>query len=284
MTQQPSRSSWCRTRAGHVGLAALALLLAAACEGQPEAVPPVEAADTLQAEEAAAPAEPVAALETVEEEAEPSAFLHAPHKTLECSRCHRSIPGHTDHGQAACTDCHPTPARFASVAVPTRAECLSCHHDPARDMGCTECHERSGLYSGNTAVTLELPVWAAPRTRRLLFDHTTHRGRSCDTCHPSRPAYTPSRDCGACHGPHHTMEARCSSCHVAPDDPSIHAGDAHRACDAAGCHDAGVIAALPWERATCLTCHEAQVRHEAPRRCLDCHPVTAGAGMPGGRP
>lgn len=268
-------------------------LVVGACGGgeQERAAAPADTAATTDTAVAGAVAEPApgaaAAMAAAEEGGTPmepvADFPHAPHKSLECARCHRQIPGHTGHGTAVCTDCHTRPTGFASVPVPSHAECLACHHDPDRDRSCVSCHQRSGLFSGRTEVPLRLSVWRAARTRALPFDHATHASRSCDACHTRAPAYTPNRDCGACHGPHHSDEAVCRTCHVRPSDASIHAGDAHRTCDAGGCHDAGVIAALPWGRETCLVCHAGQEQHEAPRRCLDCHPVTqTGAGVPGG--
>lgn len=269
----------------------LLALVVAACGGgeQERAAAPADTAATTDTAVAAAVAEQApgaaAAMAAAEESAVPmepvADFPHAPHKSLECARCHRTIPGHTGHGTAACTDCHTRPAGFASVPTPSRSECLACHHDPSRDRSCVSCHERPGLFSGRARVPLRFSVWDATRTRSLPFSHATHAPRSCDACHDPGTTHTPDRDCGACHAPHHRPDARCRTCHVRPDDATIHAGDAHRTCD--GCHDTSVIATLPWGRETCLVCHAGQEQHEAPRRCLDCHPVTqTGAGVPGG--
>jgi len=68
----------------------------------------------------------------------------------------------------------------------------------------------------------------------------------------------------------------CVSCHPAAQRPALHRVANHGTCST--CHVAHEAAPRD-DRATCLSCHKAQVNHEpAATRCGSCHPFGRGAG------
>jgi hypothetical protein len=198
------------------------------------------------------------------------AFPHAEHRSFQCDHCHQSVPGHATHVAAtSCSDCHAPLGDYSGLPVRSRRECMACHHNPARNLQCTACHNPSDRGVLQVPVTLRLSVWDSSRVRVFNFDHRLHTTEPCNACHTTYPMYTPKTDCGACHAPHHRDGAECSRCHTAPADTTIHTPAAHGNC--ATCHTEKVIATLTPSRQLCLICHADKAQHEAPRPCYECH-------------
>ena len=208
-----------------------------------------------------------------------SIFPHGEHRAVACATCHGRVAGHVTHAAVACTGCHTVPASFD---LPTRpeSECLACHHQEARFLGCDRCHTAGG--PSDLIVETEFRVaGGAPRTRELSFDHAWHLGLECVACHESGTAQAEAIPCASCHAAHHVPTASCLSCH----SPALERHDvqAHRGCAGSGCHEGTAITSLPLSRTVCLSCHAAQVEHMPGGECAACHRVApAGPGADGG--
>jgi len=249
------------------------LLVAASCGGSEEApeAPPEPQVATATAAETAAPAEDAPVRRYLPDELRRSTraerFPHEAHVELGCRVCHEAPRGHTVHTSLRCADCHRASALATRQSL-TPAECQACHHDPARNLPCAQCHGAPG--PGTTDQRFRLGVWPAARTRALPFDHARHQSQDCATCHQDRPSMAFTRTCGSCHESHHRVDARCVACHVAPP-ATAHDAQAHVTCSGAGCHAAPDIEAINDRQAVCLVCHRAQEEHGGGRECVGCH-------------
>jgi len=201
-------------------------------------------------------------------------FPHSAHVELSCRVCHAAPRGHTVHTGLQCAECHRASALATRQSL-TPAECQACHHDPARNLPCTQCHGAPGPRT--TEQRFRLGVWPAARTRALPFDHARHASQDCATCHQDRPSMAFTRTCGSCHENHHRADARCIACHDAPP-ATAHDVQAHVTCSGAGCHNAPDVEAIKDRQAVCLVCHRAQEQHGGGRECVDCHVMRMEAG------
>jgi len=184
-------------------------------------------------------------------------FNHAPHRSLECARCHRSD------------------RRHAEMVLQSSADCAACHHQGRSSTPCMTCHAKRDLaFSRTEAVPLALSVWDTPRSRDLPFPHGRHTGLPCNTCH-AEGGERAQADCATCHEAHHSALATCTTCHAAPP-ADAHDADVHEA-ECTDCHAKGPQRARPDTRAFCLTCHRAQTEHNPGKVCADCHKVTSGS-------
>jgi hypothetical protein len=257
-------------------------LTAAACGGggeEAEESPETQVATMSAAEADTASAQGAPARRYLPDEMRRStrteAFPHRAHVELGCRVCHDAPRGHTVHTGLQCSDCHRASALATRMSL-TRADCMSCHHDPARNIPCAKCHGAPGPQT--TEQRFRLGVWPAARTRDLPFDHARHESQSCATCHQQSPSMEFTRACGSCHENHHRPDARCQSCHAQPP-ASAHGVEAHLTCSGAGCHNAPDIEAMNSRRAVCLVCHQAQEEHGAGRECADCHQMRTEDGL-----
>ncbi len=195
---------------------------------------------------------------------------------------------HESHAAVACNDCHANGLRTS----PTNSGwCAACHHESASVATCGRCHDVDRLIPepARRLVTFRLSV-GEPRTRSLTFDHEPHRTLGCASCHTGGAALRVERECTSCHVEHHGAGARCVACHAEPP-VTAHPAEVHlelAGCGAAGCHVSEGLdyAAMADERNLCLSCHVAQVEHEVPRPCAECHilsdPWPDGWGAGGG--
>lgn len=272
----------------------LGLCLAAvttACRGDARGPTPGAADTTAAPTDAAARSTPTAAAPTTvgadTSAARPTAtalapprtsggFPHTPHREVACRTCHGSIQGHATHTAVPCRECHAALPTSGVTRVLTREECLGCHHARAQAVPCVTCH--TPVPPGTVQRTLEMGVWAGPRTISLPFDHARHGSLQCAACHTDPPLLKPERACGSCHLPHHRPDADCASCHAAPP-ASAHDDRVHGGCSAAtGCHADSVAKDLPMNRPTCLVCHRDRVDHQPGRECAPCHRLVSAPG------
>lgn len=259
-------------------LLALALLAAGCGQGEP---PPAgeDAADTaaaagdatLDAEEAeeALPGRRLAGLPVTFRQPQ-AGFPHDPHRQIACTRCHQAIEGHATHRDLSCSSCHNVPEASQGTALPSRAQCLSCHHEQRREFTCSRCHDTGDI--GWVQVSQRLHVAGATTSRPLPFLHERHEEVECRTCHSGGPTLEVERACGSCHQEHHRQEAECMTCHA--DLPlETHELRSHEGCSGTACHNDPVIPSLTLTRNVCLVCHQDQVDHERGAECATCHLV-----------
>lgn len=271
-----------RTRG--LGLLPLALVLAlsaGACGGEPAE----------EASDQAAGAETVASAAATDQEAEAPVrrwlpdemsrstrvenFPHVAHVEISCRVCHAAPRGHQMHSDLPCAECHRSSALVTRQAL-TPADCMACHHDPQRNVACTNCHTPPGPRT--LGQTVQMSVWSAPRTMSLPFDHARHEEVQCRTCHEQPTTMRPTRTCASCHDNHHTPAARCQSCHAQPST-TAHDAQAHLGCLGSGCHNVADVDAMSGRRAVCLVCHQAQENHERGKECANCHQVRPGGSL-----
>lgn len=274
-------------------LLAVTLLLApGACDRQEDA--PQLRLDEATLEEAPEEAEAgpdpaaAAAVELAQVPFQPSgSFPHGEHRRIECGTCHGEPPGHVSHASVSCTDCHGVPAEYATLSVRSRAECMSCHHDPDRSRVCSQCHASPLREALSVPATLRMSVWSRERARDLRFEHESHEGLECGSCHGEPPENAVTRGCASCHEEHHRPEARCGSCHQTTEGEH-HGQEVHEGCGGGGCHQDPAVNALPATRPLCLVCHEEQTEHHRGEVCTSCHFLSgfadSGSEAPGGRP
>ncbi|HEX7879105.1 MAG TPA: hypothetical protein VF720_06825 [Candidatus Eisenbacteria bacterium] len=243
---------------------------------------------------------PKAWTETVFHRVEPAVFrdctnCHRPHTWKasgeDCRSCHgpRGTPAavtpmaafpHERHESLACTTCHAVgEGRHATPASPDPARCQSCHHGPPAVASCGNCHAPDELAGRREVpVMLTLARNAAPRSRRLGFDHARHRELACATCHAAGHE-TPVRvDCASCHRRHDLTHAACGTCHEAPPAGAHRLALHETGCAGTACHDDIGLTRLTDRREVCLACHADQVRHQAGKVCASCHLVSLGHG------
>ena len=253
----------------------LACLLAVACGGgEPEASATSDEVGSVAAAEGTGAAETTVAgvhrflPDEMLRETRPEAFAHDVHSEIVCSVCHERVPGHTSHAELACGECHRA-SEGATLRSLSRDDCLACHHSRERNLECAACHETWGQVL--TTQTLDLEVWAAPRTRAIPFDHGIHQDLECASCHAELPTLAPV-PCATCHEDHHAPAVRCITCHVQASE-GAHDLEVHRTCSGSGCHRERSVELLASTRPVCLVCHQAQETHEPDGDCVDCHQV-----------
>lgn len=197
-------------------------------------------------------------------------FAHDSHQEIACTRCHDAIEGHATHQAVACSECHDVPEASEAGALPSRAECLSCHHRPRPDLTCSRCHETEGM--DWIHVSQRLDVASSTRSRELPFLHDGHDGVECRSCHTGGPSLQVERACSSCHEEHHRQEAECMTCHASVPLETHDLGS-HEGCAGSGCHEDPGVPALDMTRNVCLACHQDQVDHERGQDCASCHLV-----------
>jgi len=200
---------------------------------------------------------------------------------------------HPTHADEECTRCHAANEEHEQFRVTELGDCRSCHHTPPRSSDCLACHDGGGDAPSTTRQmirTLDIQLGGLDRPQRLLpFQHATHDGVTCTTCHVEGLRLGASEtDCTVCHEDHHQPTASCSSCHAEPADDA-HDRMAHLGCGGAGCHEraAASILATPRTRSVCLSCHRELTEHYPAQECMSCHilpppsapPPAGGDGM-----
>ena len=186
-----------------------------------------------------------------------------------CKKCHESgspqwvqvaaTAGHIKHAEGqniACTKCHSvTIHRFH----PPGPICSVCHEETHIEISgmatfhCTTCHQ-----------FLVEEEQLLPSRKGCLTCHQALTGEGI-----SWPANAPMQyPCGDCHQPHQQAKPTvdCLSCHTVG---GTHLEGAHGASSCQTCHQPH-----EWQvtrRDTCLTCHPAQVEHNAGILCGVCH-------------
>lgn len=193
---------------------------------------------------------------------------------------------HGLHATYECAECHST---GTATTVSNRKWCADCHHVDAGYAQCQRCHtaEEIAPEPVRALVRFKLPP-AEIRTRSLIFDHTIHGDVGCASCHTGGAELRAQADCESCHTDHHKAEADCQACHSEPPT-TAHSEDVHvdlAGCGSAGCHVAEGIdyGALQGERNLCESCHVAQLEHEQPTPCAECHLGSESDATPGDRP
>lgn len=193
---------------------------------------------------------------------------------------------HGEHATYECAECHST---GSATIESNRKWCADCHHVEVGYGQCRQCHTVQEIAPEpvRALVSFKLPDSQA-RNRSLLFDHNVHAGVGCASCHTGGAELLAESDCSTCHTDHHKAGADCLACHSEPlvtaHSESVHLDLA--GCGAAGCHVARDIdyAVMLDERNFCLSCHVAQLDHEQPEPCAECHILDAGAPAPGEAP
>lgn len=183
---------------------------------------------------------------------------------------------HRQHRPFACTACHDTVSTHGGLAVRTRTECMNCHHSPALEVTCTNCHAPAELAGEiRETVRYSTSVAPAPQARAMPFRHTWHTSVACRTCHNRGPQLGLGLTCMGCHEQHHQAERQCRLCHQ-PSPIREHDRAAHGNCLASGCHQDPLLRGMEASsREYCLVCHQQQVLHEPGMVCVACH-VTGG--------
>jgi hypothetical protein len=184
---------------------------------------------------------------------------------------------HPTHAAYECTRCHAANEQHEQFRVTELDDCRSCHHTTPLASDCLACHEGGGNAPSTTRQmirTMDIQLGGLDQPQRLLpFQHVTHEGVSCTTCHTEGLRLGASEtDCTACHDDHHRPTASCSTCHPAPAE-GAHDRTAHLGCGGAGCHQqaAASILATPRTRSVCLSCHRDLTTHYPERECMSCH-------------
>lgn len=186
---------------------------------------------------------------------------------------------HDEHATFQCAECHST---GAATTVANREWCADCHHVNASFSQCRQCHTVREIAPEpqRALVNFRLPP-AKVIQRSLLFDHIVHGSVGCASCHTAGAALLAQADCASCHVDHHKAGADCLACHAEPA-VTAHPEEVHldlAGCGTAGCHAAEGInyAAMVDERNLCLSCHVAQLDHEQPEPCAECHILGGGS-------
>ncbi len=183
---------------------------------------------------------------------------------------------HERHRGVACASCHLSARSHGALKVQTHQDCQACHHSSAQPVGCASCHRAGELPGpGTVSVPVRTSVAPSPMARTLPFAHEYHRDVSCGSCHGAPPAVAPVKACASCHERHHTADRDCQRCHRPQDVRSHPSATVHSGCSGAGCHGDAAVAALPWSRTVCLSCHQDRVQHAPGGDCAACHQVPA---------
>ena len=181
---------------------------------------------------------------------------------------------HERHSRLACLTCHDLRSKRRPLTFETPRGCQICHHQRPAASNCSECHQDSELAEPKQ-VTVQVGVSRHPRrAREVDFAHQSHRDVACVKCHQTVVSLAPTpeaADCSGCHENHHTADRDCATCHrtagiVTAHEPPV---DAHLKCDQ--CHASATVSVLTPTRSFCLTCHDAEVDHYAPKECTVCH-------------
>lgn len=198
---------------------------------------------------------------------------------------------HQRHRRLACLTCHDLRAKARSLTFEPPRGCQICHHQRPAQSDCSVCHQKAEL-ADPKPVTVQVAVFRhSLRAREVNFDHDSHREVGCGKCHQAPVSLTPTPDaasCTGCHAEHHTVDRDCATCHRTAQIVTAHElpVDAHVRCDQ--CHASATVAALTPSRSFCLTCHDAEVDHYAPKECTVCHlqatPEGYRARLTGARP
>jgi hypothetical protein len=190
---------------------------------------------------------------------------------------------HAAHRSLACTKCHASGGDHPGILIKSRADCRSCHHAAANVDKCATCHATDARASRVFAEvrTFSLPGGAS-RDRDLPFHHDLHEGIACASCHATTPERSARAvDCDGCHADHHREGAACRTCHTQTPPASAHTLEVHAGCAGSGCHADATFAAVPRARASCLVCHADHADHKPGKECATCHALppspTAGA-------
>jgi hypothetical protein len=180
---------------------------------------------------------------------------------------------HEAHVDFPCAECHSS---GTATTVSNRTWCADCHHTKVGFEQCQRCHEAEDIAPEplRRLVTFRLPG-EVERNRSLTFDHGTHGGVSCSSCHTGDAALRTQAQCSSCHTDHHKAGSDCLACHSEPP-VEAHAEDVHvdlAGCGTAGCHEAAGVdyGAMLDERNFCVSCHVGQRDHERPGACVTCH-------------
>jgi hypothetical protein len=248
---------------------------------------------------------PRAWTETIFHRVEPEVFVrcancHSPHVWTadgnDCASCHApstdpAVPTrevavaamaafpHERHAALACSTCHASEDRHASVLPMTSDDCQTCHHEAPVALDCARCHGGAELADvRRLTVPMRVAFDRGPEPRVLPFDHQWHRHLPCATCHTSLEERSPTVDCASCHEGHHRADVFCGQCHNTPPK-EVHPITLHdRGCAGSGCHGATGFEEMTESRDLCLACHQEQKEHEPQGICSSCHLVTFGQG------
>ncbi len=182
-------------------------------------------------------------------------FLHAPHKSLQCTQCHGTT---TTHGAL----------KFARPDG-----CLACHHGAQQKAQCTACHATTTMAPYPTAVTFHVSARPRDVTRTLGFSHARHVKLDCARCHAANDRRSVTTTCTSCHADHHQPDRDYAACHT--DARTGHDRTAHDGC--AACHATGRFQASAASRPLCLACHQDKRDHYAVRECSSCHVMPSHA-------
>ena len=193
---------------------------------------------------------------------------------------------HQLHATYQCAECHST---GTATTVSNRKWCADCHHIDVGYEQCQLCHTAREIAPEpvRAMVRFNLPPNEI-RTRSLIFDHNVHGNVGCASCHTGGAALRSQADCESCHTDHHKADRECQACHEEPP-VTAHAEDVHldlAGCGSAGCHVAEGIdyAAMLGDRSLCVSCHVAQLEHEQPEPCAECHLGSESDATSGDRP
>lgn len=156
----------------------------------------------------------------------------------DCRKCHEQVANtssfgvrfnHANHTKANCVTCHKSGGNGLNFSVPNgqnaHTTCFQCH-SPMKDRGsfstskCFQCHQ-----AGSTN-----QLAASIQVKGGIFNHTKHRGMSCNACHKiggngvSEPtiamhkAGKGSFSCATCHNNQKAFGGDdftdCKRCHV----------------------------------------------------------------------
>jgi len=183
-------------------------------------------------------------------------FPHDRHKKLTCLTCHLAASGH------------------GSLTFEPPRGCQICHHEAPAKLDCRRCHADDVL---TAPVAVEVSVQVPkeePLARSVGFRHETHAELDCVRCHTTAVTLTPAdsaRTCQACHADHHAPGRACATCHKTAAITEAHQPPAFRHVECDACHTPARIAGLVPTRSFCLTCHDEEQDHYAPKECTSCH-------------
>jgi hypothetical protein len=181
---------------------------------------------------------------------------------------------HQRHRRLACLTCHNTTSRRSKLTFEAPRGCQICHHQGPSRSDCATCHAEDEL-SPARSVSVQVAVpQHQPHSRDVSFEHSKHTKVQCVQCHTTPVSLDPEPEvkaCLTCHEDHHTAQRDCATCHRTAEIKPAHAAPitAHQSCDA--CHRSTTVQALMPDRGFCLTCHNADDDHHAPRQCTECH-------------
>lgn len=182
-------------------------------------------------------------------------FSHIRHADVECARCHLGALGQV-HGE---------------LTVWSPSDCMACHHVEVSTEACADCHAPTEMVDASpTPWSFTLSVLQEPTIRRVGFDHRSHDGLDCTSCHVDREDLGAVPDCASCHDQHHATETRCATCHERAS-PEAHTATVHLGCEGSGCHSMPSFVEISSAREVCLVCHQDQREHEMGQACGGCH-------------